>query len=212
LVSDRSHLKIVHVLGPGKFPDERIALSLVHPRGLASEFRYFEIDTEGTCSNPGSFYCLSLDCRHTPFGNCSAKFAASNGRRRNFNVTHFTTRIAMNCHISLRNGVVYMPTMGKMGKGFYRAVEPVAVVLVENTEALRQALKATIARGNPTVPQPQRRDDWPPPVVLKYARVKSWSAFERGRRVWDIKENDGVFLIAGNTTGPYGWVEDQSIA
>ena len=33
MVSDRSHLKIVHVLGPGKFPDERIALSLVHPRG-----------------------------------------------------------------------------------------------------------------------------------------------------------------------------------
>jgi hypothetical protein len=30
---DRSHLKIVHVLAPGKFPDERVALSLVHPRG-----------------------------------------------------------------------------------------------------------------------------------------------------------------------------------
>ena len=73
--------------------------------------------------------------------------------------------------------------MGKMGKGFYRGVEPVAVVPVKNIEALRQALKATIARGNPTVPQPQRRDDWPPP-------------------------NDGVFLIAGNTRGLYGWVED----
>jgi hypothetical protein len=33
LVSDRLHLKVVHVLGPGKFPDERIALSSVHPRG-----------------------------------------------------------------------------------------------------------------------------------------------------------------------------------
>src|SRR5438270_279646 len=31
--ADRSHLKIVHVLAPRKFPDERIALSLVHPRG-----------------------------------------------------------------------------------------------------------------------------------------------------------------------------------
>jgi len=33
VASDRSHLRIVHVLGSGKFPDERIALSLVHPRG-----------------------------------------------------------------------------------------------------------------------------------------------------------------------------------
>jgi hypothetical protein len=32
MASDRSHLKVVHVLGPGKFPDERIALSLVHSR------------------------------------------------------------------------------------------------------------------------------------------------------------------------------------
>ena len=58
------------------------------------------------------------------------------------------------------------------------------------------------------VPQPQRRDDWPPPVVLKYAGVKSWSAFERGLRVWDLKENDGIFQIVGNTRVSHGWVED----
>lgn len=114
----------------------------------------------------------------------------------------------MNCHISLRNGIVYMPTMGKMAKGFYRGVEPVAVVPAKNTETLRQALKATIARGNPAVSQPQRRQDWPPPVVLKYAEVKSWSEFERGRRVWDINASDGIFQIAGNIKGPHGWVED----
>jgi len=115
----------------------------------------------------------------------------------------------MNCHISLRNGIVYMPTMGKMGKGFYRGVEPVAVVPAKNTEALRQALKATITRGNPAVSQPQRRQDWPPPVILKYAGVDSWSEFERGRRVWDINESGGMFQIAPNIRGPYGWVEDR---
>jgi hypothetical protein len=114
----------------------------------------------------------------------------------------------MNCVISLRSGIVYMPTMGKMGKGFYRGVEPVAVAPAKNTEALRQALKASIARGNPVVPQPQRQQDWPPPVVLKYAGVKSWSAFERGLQVWDINESDGIFQIAGNVRGPHGWVED----
>jgi hypothetical protein len=102
-----------------------------------------------------------------------------------------------------------MPTMGKMDKGFYRGVEPVAVVPAKNTEALRQALKATITRGNPEVSRPRRRQDWPPPVVLKYAGVKTWSQFERGRRVWDINENDGIFEIAGNIKGPHGWVEDR---
>src|SRR5262249_26821960 len=121
-------------------------------------------------------------------------------------------RLIMNCHISLRNGIVYMPTMGRMSRGFYRGVEPVAVVPAKATEALRQALKATIARGNPAVSQPQRRHDWPPPVVLKYAGVKSWSAFERGLQVWDLNESDGIFQIAGNTRGPQGWVEDRDQA
>jgi len=116
----------------------------------------------------------------------------------------------MNCVISLRSGIVYMPTMGKMGKGFYRGVEPVAVAPAKNTEALRQALKATIARGNPVVPQPQRQQDWPPPVVLTYAGVKSWSAFERGLQVWDINESDGIFQIAGNVRGPHGWWRTRS--
>jgi hypothetical protein len=44
----------------------------------------------------------------------------------------------MHCHLYLRNHIVYIPTMGKMGKGFYRGVEPVAVVSASNTEALRQ--------------------------------------------------------------------------
>ena len=98
--------------------------------------------------------------------------------------------------------------MGQARRLLYRGVEPVAVAPAKNTEALRQALKATIARGNPVVPQPQGQQDWPPPVVLKYAGVKSWSAFERGLQVWDINESDGIFQIAGNVRGPHGWVED----
>jgi len=37
--------------------------------------------------------------------------------------------------------------MGKMDEGFYRGVEPVAVVSASNTEEVRQALRATIARA-----------------------------------------------------------------
>jgi hypothetical protein len=45
--------------------------------------------------------------------------------------------------------------------------------------------------------------------LIKYARGGfSGSAFERGLQVWDIKESDGIFQIAGNTRGPHGWVDD----
>lgn len=68
----------------------------------------------------------------------------------------------MNCHLYLRKGTVYLPTKGKMDEGFYRGVEPVVVVSTTNTEELRQALRATTARGNPVVPI-LRRSEIPRP-------------------------------------------------
>lgn len=114
----------------------------------------------------------------------------------------------MYCQIFLRDGTVYVPTMGKMDKGFYRAMEPVAVVSASNGEALHQALKATISRGNPDVPMLSRRE-WPAPVVLKYAGVKTWSAFERGMLPWSIEEKAGRFQIVGKRKRPDGtWKND----
>ena len=114
----------------------------------------------------------------------------------------------MNSNIYLRNGIAYIPTVGRMDKGFYRAVEPVAVVPVSHTEALRQALDAVITRGNPPVPM-LKRGEWPPPILLKYAGVKSWPAFERGMQFWGLDERDGLYQIAANTKQPNGmWKED----
>jgi hypothetical protein len=108
----------------------------------------------------------------------------------------------------LRKGIVYLPTMGKMDKGFYRGVEPVAVVSASNTEVVRQSLQTTIARGNPMVPILRRRD-CPPPVILKYAGIKSWSGFERGMSFWTIDETDGTFRIARQRKEPDGmWRDD----
>jgi hypothetical protein len=86
--------------------------------------------------------------------------------------------------------------MGKVDKGFYRGVEPVAVVSASNTESLRQGLRAAIARGNPSVPR-LRRSEYPPPVLLKYAGVKSWSTFQQGMSTWSIKEKNGSYEIVG---------------
>ena len=114
----------------------------------------------------------------------------------------------MICDLYLRNGTVYLPTMGRMDKGFYRGVEPVAVVHASNIEEVRQSLQATIARGNPMVPM-LRRGEWPLPVLQKYAGVKSWSAFERGMLYWSIEEKDGVFRISGQSKQPDGmWRND----
>jgi len=114
----------------------------------------------------------------------------------------------MNCELYLRNGMVYLPTMGKMDEGFYRGVEPVSVAAASHTEGVRQALQATIARGNPVVPM-LRRSEWRPPVLLKYAGLKSWSAFERGMSFWTIKDDGTYFRIAGQRKQPNGmWNDD----
>jgi hypothetical protein len=114
----------------------------------------------------------------------------------------------MNCHLYLRKGTVYLPTMGKMDEGFYRGVEPVVVVSASDIEGTRQALQAVMARGNPVVPM-LRRSEIPPPVLLKYAGVKRWPAFERDMMLWIIKEKSGVFQIAGQSKRPDGgWRAD----
>lgn len=116
----------------------------------------------------------------------------------------------MHCHIYLRKGTIYLPTMGIVEKGFYRGVEPVTVVSVTNTETLRQALLATIARGNPTVPR-LRRSEYPPPVLLKYAKVKTWSAFDSDTSLWTISEEGGRFVIIPYKKRPTGEsVQDQN--
>jgi hypothetical protein len=44
--------------------------------------------------------------------------------------------------------------------------------------------------------------------VVKYAGVKSWSAFARGTLPWGITERDGNFQILGYRRHPDGWRED----
>jgi hypothetical protein len=111
-------------------------------------------------------------------------------------------------HAYLRNAIVYVPTVVKLQTGAYMDVDPVAVVPVTNTDGLRHALLDAIARKNAIVPPPPK-DDWPPPVLLKYAGVKTWSAFARNAAVWSIEETDVNFLIVGYRTHRKGyWEED----
>jgi hypothetical protein len=109
----------------------------------------------------------------------------------------------------LRNSAVYVPTTAKRGTSVYTAIEPVAVVPVTNTEGLRRAFLDAIARKNIAVPPIKGKA--PPPVVLKYAGVSTWSAFARGASTWNIEESDGKYHINGYRTHAKGyWEEDPN--
>jgi hypothetical protein len=115
---------------------------------------------------------------------------------------------SLNCHVYLREAILYLPTMGKMDEGFYRGVEPVTVAPMSNAAEVREALQTMISRGNPIVPILRRRDI-PPPVLLKYAGVKRWSEFERGIKFWTIEQRNGVFKILREAKQPDGfWKPD----
>src|SRR3989442_938141 len=99
-------------------------------------------------------------------------------------------------HIYLRNEKAYIPTVAQTEAGFYLDVEPVSVALASDSKAVQSTIKEAIKRGNPIVPAPSR-SSFPRPVVLKYANLKSWSAFEREASCWTITEKDGCFEIKG---------------
>jgi len=114
-------------------------------------------------------------------------------------------------HCYLRNGIVYVPTVAQLQiGGAYWDIEPVAVEPVANTEGLRRAFSDAIARKNAIVPNPPK-GNWPPPVLLKYAGVKTWSSFARNASQWSIEAEDGIYRIVGYRDHPDGyWVQDQN--
>lgn len=111
----------------------------------------------------------------------------------------------MDWHVYLKGNIVFVPTTGALDKGVYREIEPVAVVPLSNTEGVRRALQETIARGNP--PTRYSAANFPPPVLLKYAGVKTWSAFARGTLTWSIEQTEGRYQIVGYRKNAKGYWE-----
>jgi hypothetical protein len=112
----------------------------------------------------------------------------------------------------LREGAVYVPTVVRQASSpIYNIVEPIAVVPLDDSDAVRAALLDRLNRGNAIVPDRNPRDRAAPPAILKYARVRSWSAFFQTAFSWSITEEDGVYQIQGHRKHPKGyWEEDQS--
>jgi hypothetical protein len=105
----------------------------------------------------------------------------------------------------LRDGIVYVPTMARRkSEPIYTTIEPVSVVPVSSPEDVRSALLKTIARKNVFIPNPDPKALRAPPLILKYAGVKSWSAFFRSASMWGIREDDGVYKILNYRKHPKG--------
>lgn len=111
-------------------------------------------------------------------------------------------------HLYLRNGMVYVPTVAQTEAGFYMDIEPVRVIPANDFKALQSAIVEAICKGNPVVPTPTRAA-FPKPVLLNYAKVKSWSAFEKNALVWTIDEKAGNYQIKpGRRRTDRGWEDD----
>jgi hypothetical protein len=108
----------------------------------------------------------------------------------------------------LRDGVIYVPTMARRAsEPVYTTIDPVAVVRLIDTEDVRRAVLEAMARKKILIPQPDRKALRAPPLILKYAGVKSWSAFFHNASTWNITEDDGLYKILFYNKHPKGYWE-----
>ncbi len=113
--------------------------------------------------------------------------------------------------IYLRKRMAYVPTVAATEAGFFLEIDPVEVVPADEAEAVQAAIKRALGRGNPKVPTPTRAAA-PKPVILKYANVNSWSAFENGTETWTVIQDDnGSYQIKrGRRRSDAGWEDDPA--
>jgi hypothetical protein len=101
--------------------------------------------------------------------------------------------------------------MAETEAGFYLEIEPVQVASASDTEALQTAIKEIVSKGNPVVATPSRAT-FPKPFLQRYAKVKSWSAFEREAQIWKVVEEAGIYRIKQGRkhASGRGWEDDPA--
>ena len=112
----------------------------------------------------------------------------------------------------LREGVVYVPTVARRASGpIYTEIEPISVIPLGNLNAVQQALRDSLRRGNAILPDADPRAPRASPIIQKYAGARSWSAFVRRAWTWSIRDDNGLFKIIGYRTHPKGhWDQDPA--
>lgn len=90
---------------------------------------------------------------------------------------------------------ILVPTIAKTKAGYYMGIEPIEVVDSHDHQAIEQAIIRTVKRGNPSVPTPPGGTKFPKSPLLKYAKMKSISSFDKIAKGWKFAQRDGAFLI-----------------
>jgi hypothetical protein len=113
----------------------------------------------------------------------------------------------MNCvwEFYLRNGKVYIPTLGRTENGPHIGIEPVRVVESTDAGGLRRAVEEALLAGNPLIPTPEQ-GNFPKPVLLPHAKVKSWKTFEQSAQLWQVTKSDrGIEIWICRRAAPRGF-------
>lgn len=120
--------------------------------------------------------------------------------------------------ISLRlyKGVLYIPTSRRVeGHGFYVENAPIDAVPAEQTEKLRETIRAALARGNPPMSRDDARvilNDERNSAILRVTQAKSWFALDRQTAgMWSLVEKNGLYDIrVDEPMETHGWHEDET--
>jgi hypothetical protein len=114
--------------------------------------------------------------------------------------------------VHLRDGKVFVPTNIQVVKGPLLQVEPVGVAECTDSVQIEALIKTVVARGNPvvTVSAEELRERYRNPVLLEYAKVKTWKIFEKNNIQWGITFKDSIYTINQLHKGDDGeWIEVQ---
>ena len=108
----------------------------------------------------------------------------------------------------IRKDQVFIPTMARTEAGFYMGIEPVEIVEANAHEKVENAMIRSVGRGNPIISTPSR-DSYPESPLLKYAKVKTASTFERSAQSWKLSiVNDAYEIGPYKKVKPAGSIED----
>jgi hypothetical protein len=105
----------------------------------------------------------------------------------------------MFCHVywNTKTGEVLVASVARTEAGYWLDIEPVERASADDPSSLLSALKKTVATKGGVIPTPTR-SAFPKPVVLAYAKAKSWSDFERRYSQFSVAETpDRRYQIEG---------------
>lgn len=110
--------------------------------------------------------------------------------------------------VYIREGKVFIPTVARTDAGYFVDVDPVFVHPVQDRQAIMGSVRSVIAGGNPVIPA-FSRESFPKPVVLRYAKVKSWRAFQALASAFQLCLTDSGYEIQPlRKAGPNHFEED----